>query len=74
MDYHSREKTRSPSPELSQFERDKRTVFVSQLAARVKTSEIAEFFKAAGRVRDVKLISDKYSRKSKGYADFFSVA
>ena len=52
------------------MERDRRTVFIMQLAARVRPSEIREFFTAAGRVRDVRLVQDRYSKKSKGYSQY----
>ncbi|KAI9002311.1 hypothetical protein BC832DRAFT_532885 [Gaertneriomyces semiglobifer] len=64
---------RSPSPQLSEFERDKRTVFVSQLAARLRTKELFDFFAPAGRVRDARIIADRNSRRSKGvgYVEFY---
>ncbi|KAJ3202497.1 hypothetical protein HDU67_000533 [Dinochytrium kinnereticum] len=43
-----------------------------QLAARVRRRDIAKFFEEAGRVRDVRLITDRYSKRSKGvgYVEF----
>ncbi|KAI9353063.1 RNA binding motif protein 39b [Zopfochytrium polystomum] len=60
-------------PVLSEAERDRRTVFIMQLAARVRSSDIADFFSAAGKVRDVRLITDRVTRKSKGvgYVEFY---
>ncbi|KAI8608182.1 hypothetical protein BC830DRAFT_1072308, partial [Chytriomyces sp. MP71] len=61
-------------------ERDQRTVFVMQLAARVKPSDIMDFFERgeipAGRVRDVRLVTDRITRKSKGvgYVEFYEKA
>ncbi|CAG8786908.1 11736_t:CDS:10 [Gigaspora margarita] len=54
-------------------ERDKRTVFVMQLAARLRTRELADFFSSAGKVRDAKIIADRISRRSKGvgYVEFY---
>lgn len=46
-----------------------RSVFVSQLAARVTDRELAMFFdKQAGTVREAKVITDRISRRSKGSA------
>ncbi|CAJ0829919.1 13073_t:CDS:10, partial [Entrophospora sp. SA101] len=64
---------RSPTPPLDEEERDKRTVFVMQLAARLRTRELADFFAEAGKVRDAKIIADRISRRSKGvgYVEFY---
>ncbi|KAI8818017.1 RNA binding motif protein 39b [Fimicolochytrium jonesii] len=66
---------RPRSPELDEYERDKRTVFVMQLAARLKQEELYDFFLPAGKVRDARIISDRNSRKSKGvgYVEFYDV-
>lgn len=59
---------REPDPlTMSTFERDKRTVFVKQLAQRLKKSQMMDLFKQAGRVRDARIVVDKNSRRSKGY-------
>lgn len=39
-----------------------------QLAARVGPKELEEFFQQVGQVREVKMISDRNSRRSKGIA------
>jgi len=44
--------SRTPSPELSPEERDARTVFCMQLAARIRPRDLEEFFSAVGKVRD----------------------
>ncbi|KAI8981576.1 hypothetical protein BDB01DRAFT_836293 [Pilobolus umbonatus] len=64
---------RSPSPPLPEEDRDRRTVFVTQLAARLTTRELEEFFSQAGRLREAKLITDRNSRRSKGvgYVEFY---
>lgn len=59
-------KERTPSPILSEHDRDQRTVFVIQLAARLTTSELRDFFSKVGRVRDARIVSDRNSRRSKG--------
>lgn len=44
-----------------------RSVFVSQLAARVTDRELGIFFeKLAGQVRDARVIVDRITRRSKG--------
>lgn len=57
---------------LSQEERDARTVFIMQLARNVSIQDIQDFFSKVGQVRDVRLISDRNSRRSKGigYVEF----
>ncbi|KAI9274197.1 hypothetical protein BY458DRAFT_539490 [Sporodiniella umbellata] len=64
---------RSPSPPVPEEDRDRRTVFVTQLAARLSTREFDTFFSQAGRVREAKIITDRNSRKSKGcgYVEFY---
>ncbi|XP_075994488.1 RNA-binding protein 39-like [Genypterus blacodes] len=77
--YHRRSKSKSPlkkekSPirqpvdNLTPEERDARTVFCMQLAARIRPRDLEEFFSAVGKVRDVRMISDRNSRRSKGIA------
>lgn len=57
---------------VSQEERDSRTVFIMQLAKQVTIRDIQDFFSKVGQVRDVRLISDRNSRRSKGigYVEF----
>ncbi|KAJ3347472.1 hypothetical protein HDU83_002071 [Entophlyctis luteolus] len=73
-----RDRLKKPTrEELKQMEieRDQRTVFIMQLAARVRESDIFDFFQdnGAGKVRDVRLVTDRISRKSKGvgYVEFY---
>eukprot|EP00178_Gracilaria_changii_P025069 TRINITY_DN763_c0_g1_i1.p1 TRINITY_DN763_c0_g1~~TRINITY_DN763_c0_g1_i1.p1 ORF type:complete len:661 (+),score=163.62 TRINITY_DN763_c0_g1_i1:213-2195(+) len=53
--------------------RDARTIFVWQLAKRVSAEDVFDFFSDAGRVRDVRLVMDRYSsrHKSAGYVEFY---
>uniref|UniRef100_A0A8C7IR15 RNA binding motif protein 39b n=1 Tax=Oncorhynchus kisutch TaxID=8019 RepID=A0A8C7IR15_ONCKI len=46
-----------------------------QLAARIKPRDLEDFFSAVGKVRDVRMISDRNSRRSKGiaYIEFLDV-
>ncbi|XP_029681944.1 RNA-binding protein 39-like, partial [Takifugu rubripes] len=53
---------------LTPEERDARTVFCMQLAARIRPRDLEDFFSAVGKVRDVRMISDRSSRRSKGIA------
>ncbi|KAM4830765.1 putative RNA-binding protein 23 isoform X2 [Urocitellus parryii] len=67
---HFKEKSpvRQPIDNLSPEERDARTVFCMQLAARIRPRDLEDFFSAVGKVRDVRIISDRNSRRSKGIA------
>ncbi|XP_025248306.1 probable RNA-binding protein 23 isoform X4 [Theropithecus gelada] len=67
---HFREKSpvRESVDNLSPEERDARTVFCMQLAARIRPRDLEDFFSAVGKVRDVRIISDRNSRRSKGIA------
>ncbi|CAM9709451.1 unnamed protein product [Lampetra planeri] len=66
---------RAPIDNLTPEERDARTVFCMQLAARIRPRDLEEFFSAVGKVRDVRMISDRNSRRSKGiaYIEFVEV-
>eukprot|EP00761_Pharyngomonas_kirbyi_P011537 gb/GECH01011562.1/.p1 GENE.gb/GECH01011562.1/~~gb/GECH01011562.1/.p1 ORF type:complete len:485 (+),score=119.61 gb/GECH01011562.1/:1-1455(+) len=77
----SRHRRRTPSPPSAPssaapedkkqriLQRDKHTVFVSNLSLRIDDKELQEFFEErAGSVRDVQVIKDKFSGKSKGVA------
>jgi RNA-binding protein 23/39 len=66
-DYSSTRK-RERSPELTPEERDQRTVFCMQLSARIRPRDLEEFFSQVGKVRDVRLITDPRTKKSKGIA------
>ena len=60
--------SRAPLDPAAEEERDRRTVMVMQLSARVGPKDLQEFFNQMGQVRDVKMISDRNSRRSKGIA------
>ncbi|KAG9486961.1 hypothetical protein GDO78_007036, partial [Eleutherodactylus coqui] len=66
---------RQPEPNLTPEERDTRTVFCMQLAARIRRRDLEDFFSAVGKVRDVRIISDRNSRRSKGiaYVEFVDI-
>ncbi|ONK64328.1 uncharacterized protein A4U43_C07F24540 [Asparagus officinalis] len=54
-------------------ERDQRTVFAYQINLKADERDVYEFFSRAGKVRDVRLIMDRNSRRSKGvgYIEFY---
>lgn len=67
-----RRKSRSPrrdrpaEPQLTDDERDRRTVFVQQLAARLRTRELIAFFEKVGPVKEAQIVKDRVSNRSKG--------
>uniref|UniRef100_A0A8D2JEY4 RRM domain-containing protein n=1 Tax=Sciurus vulgaris TaxID=55149 RepID=A0A8D2JEY4_SCIVU len=67
---------REPIDNLTPEERDARTVFCMQLAARIRPRDLEEFFSTVGKVQDVRMISDRNSRRSKGiaYVEFVDVS
>ncbi|XP_029467369.1 RNA-binding protein 39 isoform X4 [Rhinatrema bivittatum] len=71
-----RSPVREPIDNLTPEERDARTVFCMQLAARIRPRDLEEFFSTVGKVRDVRMISDRNSRRSKGiaYVEFVDVS
>lgn len=52
---------------MTEEERDQRTIFVQQLAARLRTKELIKFFEKAGPVREAQIVKDRISGRSKGY-------
>ncbi|KAF4343152.1 rna-binding rsd1 [Fusarium beomiforme] len=60
------------NPQLTEDERDRRTVFVQQLAARLRTRELKEFFEKVGPVNEAQIVKDRISQRSKGvgYVEF----
>uniref|UniRef100_A0A2N9IGG2 RRM domain-containing protein n=1 Tax=Fagus sylvatica TaxID=28930 RepID=A0A2N9IGG2_FAGSY len=54
-------------------ERDQRTVFAYQICLKANERDVYDFFSKAGKVRDVRLIMDRNSRRSKGvgYIEFY---
>ncbi|MEW5317543.1 MAG: hypothetical protein WDW38_008831 [Sanguina aurantia] len=59
---------REQEKELREMERSTRTVFAYNLSLKADERDIFEFFSVAGRVLDVKLITDKNTKRSKGFA------
>lgn len=69
-DRPEREKT---PPALTEDERDRRTVFVQQLAARLRTRDLKEFFEKIGPVSEAQIVKDRVSNRSKGYVALLSL-
>ena len=67
---------REKSPDLTPEERDLRTVFCMQLAGAIRPRDLEDFFTRVGKVRDVRLITDPRTRRSKGvaYVEFRDLA
>ncbi|KAF7957773.1 hypothetical protein EAE96_003343 [Botrytis aclada] len=63
---------REGTPPLTEDERDRRTVFVQQLAARLRTKELIAFFEKVGPVKEAQIVKDRVSGRSKGvgYVEF----
>ncbi|KAF9618517.1 hypothetical protein IFM89_001918 [Coptis chinensis] len=69
-----KEKKEEVEPEADP-ERDQRTVFAYQISLKADEKDVFQFFSRAGKVRDVRLIMDRNSRRSKGvgYIEFYDV-
>lgn len=61
-----RDNYKRKTPEPTDDERDRRTVFVQQLAARLRSRELKDFFEQAGSVVDAQIVKDRVSGRSKG--------
>lgn len=61
-----RRSPRVKTPEPTDDERDSRTVFVQQLAARLRTRELEAFFSKIGPVKEAQIVKDRVSGRSKG--------
>ena len=60
----AREKER----ELKELDRDIRTVFAYNLPLKADERDLFEFFSKGGTVEDVRIIMDRNTRRSKGFA------
>jgi RNA-binding protein 39 len=52
---------------LTPEQRQKRTIFVYHLSINATERDIGHFFSNIGRIRDIKLIRDRFTNKSKGF-------
>ncbi|KAK5162619.1 hypothetical protein LTR04_003253 [Oleoguttula sp. CCFEE 6159] len=67
-------RSKSKTPQPTEDERDRRTIFVQQLAARLRTRELKAFFEKVGPVNEAQIVKDRVSGRSKGvgYVEFKS--
>ena len=56
------------NPNLTSEERDERTIFILQLARDTRPTDLETFFSSVGNVRDVRIITDSRTGRSKGIA------
>ena len=56
---------RQRTPEPTDDERDRRTVFVQQLAARLRTKELEAFFTQIGPVKEAQIVKERVTLNSK---------
>lgn len=61
---------KSKTPQPTEDERDRRTVFVQQLAARLRTKELITFFEKVGPVKEAQIVKDRVSGRSKGSVSY----
>ncbi|TKA73572.1 hypothetical protein B0A55_07912 [Friedmanniomyces simplex] len=63
---------RARTPEPTDDERDRRTVFVQQLAIRLRTKYLKQFFEQVGPIVEAQIVKDRVSGRSKGvgYVEF----
>ncbi|VDM66529.1 unnamed protein product [Strongylus vulgaris] len=54
--------------DMTAEERDQRTLFILQIARQTRPRDLEEFFSAVGSVRDVRIITDSRTGRSKGIA------
>ncbi|EFJ18317.1 hypothetical protein SELMODRAFT_151471 [Selaginella moellendorffii] len=68
-----RKEESAPAESEPDPERDQRTVFAWQICLKADEKHVYDFFSKAGKVRDVRLIMDRNSRRSKGvgYIEFY---
>lgn len=59
---------REAQRELEALERDTRTVFAYNVNTKADDRDIFEFFSQAGTVTDVRIITDRNTKRSKGFA------
>lgn len=59
---------REKERELKELDRDIRTVFAYNLPLKADERDLFEFFSKAGPIEDVRIIMDRNTRKSKGFA------
>uniref|UniRef100_A0A0N5BA22 RNA-binding protein 39 n=1 Tax=Strongyloides papillosus TaxID=174720 RepID=A0A0N5BA22_STREA len=68
MPYKPRPPPPDVNPNLTPEEREERTIFILQLSKSTRPRDLEEFFSAVGPVRDVRIIQDAKTMRSKGIA------
>lgn len=65
-------KTKDPTPERSKQYRDQCTAFVSNLNLKANSEDLRSFFSDVGGVEAIRILMDKFTKKSRGlaYVDF----
>jgi len=68
----ARAQRKAATPEPTDDERDRRTVFVQQIANRLRTRELEAFFAEVGPVIEAQIVKDRVTGRSKGvgYVEF----
>jgi len=62
------------SPEVTEDDRDKRTIFVQQISQRAHTSHLLAFFETVGPVIEAQIVKDRVTGRSKGYVIHLDLA
>ncbi|KAF2247063.1 splicing factor, CC1-like protein [Trematosphaeria pertusa] len=65
-------RTRTPTPQATEDDRDKRTIFVQQISQRAEQRHLRSFFEAVGPVVEAQIVTDRVTGRSKGvgYVEF----
>ncbi|KAI8932866.1 hypothetical protein NX059_010347 [Plenodomus lindquistii] len=68
----SRRGDKTPEPEVTEDDRDKRTIFVQQISQRAETRHLRSFFETIGPVVEAQIVKDRVTGRSKGvgYVEF----
>jgi RNA-binding protein 39 len=53
---------------IDELTRDQRTVFVNQLTQKVREKDLKRFFETCGKVKDIRMLRDKFTNRHKGFA------
>lgn len=63
---------KTPEPEVTEDDRDKRTIFVQQISQRAETRHLRSFFETVGPVVEAQIVKDRVTGRSKGvgYVEF----
>lgn len=63
---NSRRNNTPPEPEITEDDRDKRTIFVQQISQRAETRHLRAFFERVGPVVEAQIVKDRVTGRSKG--------